>query len=202
MFTGLVQHMGRLLKRQDQPEGARLVVDTGDWDHHPQTGDSIAINGCCLTVVEHERTTLCFDVVQTKLALTTLGGLPLNTRVNLEHAATPSTLLGGHIVQGHIEATGQVVSNQAHPDRGWLLVLEAPDVVAGHLIEKGSISIDGVSLTIAGLKSNQVEIALIPETLKRTTLEALQAGDLVNLEGDCLAKMVAHLLARGQTPRG
>ena len=202
MFTGLVQHMGTLLERQDRPDGARLVVDTDGWDHHPGTGDSIAINGCCLTVVAMNQGTLSFDVVQTTLALTTLGRLPSGARVNLEHAATPSTLLGGHIVQGHVEGTGEVLSNQAQPDRGWLLVLEAAETVAGHLIEKGSISIDGVSLTIAGLDSNRVEIALIPETLKRTTLKALQAGDLVNLEGDCLAKMVAHLLARGQAPRG
>ena len=202
MFTGLIQHLGTLLERRDQPEGARLVIGTDDWDHQPGTGDSIAINGCCLTVVEHDPKTLSFDVVQTTLGLTTLGTIAPGARVNLEHAATPSTLLGGHLVQGHVEGTGRVLSNETDPERGWLLTLEAPPAVGQHLIEKGSISIDGVSLTIAGLESNRVEIALIPETLRRTTLKGLQAGDLVNLEGDCLAKMVASLIARGQPPRG
>ena len=202
MFTGLIQHVGTLLNREEHQDGVRLVVGTDGWQHHPELGDSIAINGCCLTVVEADQSTLHFDAIPTTLSLTTIGSLPLKSKVNLEHAATPNTLLGGHLVQGHIEGTGCVISNQADPERGWLLELDAPDAISRFMIEKGSISIDGVSLTIARLNGQQVEVALIPETLKRTTLSALQKGDLVNLEADCLAKMVGKLLERAQNPGG
>ena len=200
MFTGLVQHVGTLLNRTEHQEGVRLVVGSDDWEHHPEPGDSIAINGCCLTVVEADQSTLHFDAIPTTLSLTTIGRLPLKSRVNLEHAATPTTLLGGHLVQGHIEGTGTVTSNQEDQTRGWLLKLEVPKTISRFMIEKGSISIDGVSLTIAQLSGQQVEVALIPETLKRTTLNTLQTGDLVNLESDCLAKMVGKLLERAQNP--
>ena len=202
MFTGLVQHVGRLLDRIEHADGARLIVDTDHWSHRPETGDSIAINGCCLTVVEAGESRLQFDAIRTTLGLTTLGELPLHSQVNLEHAATPSTLLGGHLVQGHVECTGSIRSNQEEPEKGWLLKLEVPEEISRFLIDKGSISIDGVSLTIAGLNGRQVDVALIPETLKRTTLGRLRNGDRVNLESDCLAKMVAKLLERAQNPGG
>ena len=202
MFTGLVQHMGTLLSRTERPDGARLVVGSDGWAHRPEPGDSIAINGCCLTVVEADETTMQFDAIPTTLGLTTIGTLPLKHRVNLEHAATPTTLLGGHLVQGHVEGTGTVTFNGADSERGWLLRIEAPEAVSRFMIEKGSIAIDGVSLTIAALDGNRFEVALIPETLDRTTLSALEEGDSVNLESDCLAKMVGKLLERSQNPGG
>ncbi|MEE2681707.1 MAG: riboflavin synthase [Planctomycetota bacterium] len=202
MFTGLIQHQGTLLERTEHPSGVRLVVGTDEWAHRPDQGDSIAINGCCLTVVEADEETLQFDAIPTTLNLTTIGTLPLQSRVNLEHAATPTTLLGGHLVQGHVEAQGTVLSNETDPERGWLLKLEVPEAVGRFMIEKGSIAIDGVSLTIATLEGTRVEVALIPETLDRTNLRGLQAGDRVNLESDCLAKMVGKLLERTQTPGG
>ncbi len=197
MFTGLVQHIGTLEDRIAQPEGARIVVNLEGWDHRAERGESIAISGCCLTVVENEGPRLLFDAVETTLGLTTLGAIPTGSGVNLEHAATPTTLLGGHIVQGHVEGMGRVLSNREESDRGWILKVEVPDTVGGYLIEKGSITIDGVSLTVAELEGTVVEVALIPETLERTTLDRLGEGDPVNLESDCLARMVGKLLERG-----
>ena len=197
VFTGLIQHRGKVSGQSTDGDTTRLLVDCEGWDHHPQPGDSIAINGCCLTVVKLIHEVMSFDVVSTTLATTSLGSLKPGTQVNLEHAATPSTLLGGHLVQGHVDGTGEVLANGKEAERGWLLRIQAPQPVARMLIDKGSITVDGVSLTIARQEEGQITIALIPETLERTTLRELVPGDLVNLESDCLVKMVDALLDRG-----
>ncbi len=188
--------MGTISSRSEDGTVIRLTIDKNGWGHDPDRGDSIAINGCCLTVVEKTPDQLQFDMVRTTTDTTTLASLEVGTQVNLEHAATPATLLGGHLVQGHVESTGTVVHNRDFPDRGWILKIKTSDTLSRFLIKKGSITVDGVSLTIAETMDQTLEIALIPETLERTTLSERQEGDLVNLEADCLAKMVSALLER------
>ena len=195
MFTGLIQHCGTITAREERAEATRLLVDHDGWDHQPEPGASIAINGCCLTVVEADAR-LAFDVIPITLQRTTLGHLRVGSRVNLEHAATPSTLLGGHLVQGHVDGVGRVLTNGSHPEDGWILGIEAPGSVGDYLIERGSITIEGVSLTVKDTSEGGLEVALIPETLERTTLGGLRPGDQVNLESDCLARMVEALLSR------
>ncbi|MBB47147.1 MAG: riboflavin synthase [Phycisphaerae bacterium] len=200
MFTGLIQHMGTISRRSEAGNVIRITVDKDGWQHDPARGDSIAVNGCCLTVVEKTGDQLDFDMVRTTSDTTTLASLDVGARVNLEHAATPSTLLGGHLVQGHVESTGTVVHNREFEDRGWILKIKTSETLSRFLIKKGSITVDGVSLTIAETIDQTLEIALIPETLERTSLSLLQEGDLVNLEADCLAKMVSALLERTPPP--
>lgn len=206
MFTGIVQHVGTVAAVRPSPAGIRLEVDPAGWEHRPGAGDSIAVNGCCLTLASSltgPSHVLSFDVVPQTLALTTLGAWAPGRRVNLEHAATPATLLGGHLVQGHVDGVGRVLANGAVPGgNGWRLRVEYPASLAGAMVPQGSICIDGVSLTIASLDpaSNAAEIALIPTTLDRTTLGRLLPGDAVNVEGDVIAKQVAALYERAKRP--
>jgi riboflavin synthase len=202
MFTGLIQHIGTIHGRSDDGNVIRLTINKNGWTHDPERGDSIAVNGCCLTVVEKTTDRLGFDMVRTTSDTTTLATLRADTPVNLEHAATPTTLLGGHLVQGHVESTGTVIGNREEEGRGWILSIKTSDALSRFLIKKGSITVDGVSLTIAETMDQTLEIALIPETLERTTLSERQKGDQVNLEADCLAKMVSALLERTQPPGG
>jgi len=196
MFTGLIQHCGVVVDRRPSETGASLTVDTAGWSHRPQPGDSIAVNGCCLTVAataagDTSAPTVRFDVVDETLQRTTLNRLQPASHVNLEHAATPETMLGGHIVQGHVDGCGTVISFD-HNDGQCRLRIAPPDELHPYIIEKGSITVDGVSLTIAGLHDDRFEVALIPTTLERTTLAQLSAGDAVNLEADYIAKIVVH----------
>ena len=191
--------MGTISSRSEDGTVIRLTIEKNGWGHDPERGDSIAINGCCLTVVEKTTDHMEFDMVRTTTETTTLE---VGTQVNLEHAATPATLLGGHLVQGHVESTGTVVHNRDFQDRGWILNIKTDETLSRFLIKKGSITVDGVSLTIAETIGQTLEIALIPETLERTTLSERQEGDLVNLEADCLAKMVSALLERTQPAGG
>ena len=194
--------MGTISRRTEDGNVIRITIDKNGWPHDPARGDSIAVNGCCLTVVEKTGDQIDFDMVRTTSDTTTLASLDVGARVNLEHAATPSTLLGGHLVQGHVESTGTVVHNREFEDRGWILKIKTSETLSRFLIKKGSITVDGVSLTIAETSHQTLEIALIPETLERTSLSLLQEGDLVNLEADCLAKMVSALLERTPPPGG
>jgi riboflavin synthase len=197
MFTGLVQHVGRVAGATPTPAGRRLRIDPAGWAHAPSPGDSISVNGCCLTLVGGGAGgEFHFDAVPETLAKTTLGGWAVGRRVNLEHAVTAGTYLGGHVVQGHVDGLGEVRANGEMPGRGWLLRL-APDApLMRYMVPRGSVCVDGVSLTLArvDMPSGEIEIALIPETLARTTLGDLRPGDRVNLECDVLAKTVAHYL--------
>jgi riboflavin synthase len=194
--------MGIVRSRDDAATSTRLVIDDRGWEHRPELGDSIAINGCCLTLTGRDEG-LAFDMVPTTLQRTTLGHLAPGDRVNLEHAATPSTLLGGHLVQGHVEGVGTIQSNGDEASEGWKMKIQPPAEVAPFLVDRGSVTVEGVSLTIAGWNGSVLSLALIPETLQRTTLGGLLAGDKVNLEPDCLAKMVAAMLEqRGLIPPG
>ena len=197
MFTGIVEHQGLVAALRQEPWGARLEVDPCGWPHAPRDGDSIAVNGCCLTVVGTPVAggPLRFDVVPQTLGLTTVGALRAGDRVNLEHAATASTLLGGHLVQGHVDGIGEVLS-VSEAGGEWRTRVGAPASVLPFLVERGSVAIDGVSLTVAALGDGWLEVALIPATLAKTTLRGRLAGSRVNLEADAMAKMVAEHVRR------
>jgi riboflavin synthase len=184
VFTGIVRERGRVAAF----EGGRLVVETGI---EAEIGDSVAVNGVCLTVVDNTDGRLGFDVA----AETLRRAKPFDQEVNLEPALRAGDPLGGHYVQGHVDGAGRVRSSEPEGDsrRVWI---EAPPEVLRYCVEKGSIAIDGVSLTIAALGSDAFAVALVPYTLAETTLAGLGPGDEVNLEVDVLAKYVERLTAR------
>jgi riboflavin synthase len=202
VFTGLVQHVGRLERIEPTAAGASLWVLLAGWGHRPDPGASIAVSGCCLTVVDRRFAgdsleAVRFDAVHHTLGATTLGGLEAGSPVNLEHAATPATLLGGHLVQGHVDEVGEVLSVSTEGGE-WRTRIGVSRGFEPLLVSRGSITVEGVSLTVAALGPGWFEVVLIPETLERTTLRDRLAGDRVNLEGDCIGKMVLRALeARG-----
>lgn len=197
MFTGLIQHVGHIYDDPSPPEGLgrRLRVDPAGWAHAPSLGESISVNGCCLTVADLTEGMLGFDVIAQTLHVTSIGGLRVGDAVNLEHAATPTTLLGGHIVQGHVDTVGEVLDMGRSADEcrcriGFDATFDSL------LVPQGSVAVDGVSLTVAGLGEGWFEVAIIPTTLGETTFETYAAGDPVNLEFDVIAKMVARQVGR------
>ena len=192
MFTGIVRELGTVAAF-DSP---RLVLDAPETAAASSVGDSVSVAGVCLTVVETGGGRVAFDVVPETLSRTVLGRLESGARVNLEPALRVGDPLGGHVVQGHVDAVGRVRSAVAltslpESRRVWV---DAPEGVVRYCIEKGSIAVDGVSLTIAALDDDGFEVALIPHTLAVTTLGRLEPGDEVNLEVDQLAKFVERLL--------
>jgi len=199
MFTGIVEQQGRVLSLERSATGAVLRIDPLGWEHAPREGDSISISGCCLTVSRDADPTnggWRFDVVPQTLAMTTIGAFASGKSVNLEHAATPQTLLGGHLVQGHVDGVAEVV--EIVTDGEWRVRLAPPATLLPLINPQGSITVDGVSLTVAAVGATWFEVALVPTTLERTTLGELQVGDRVNIETDALVRAVERLLiARG-----
>lgn len=195
MFTGIVQQLGAVVSLDPNDFGATLRIDPASWSHEPNPGDSIAVNGCCLTVTPDAEGRLRFDVIRQTLDATNLGALKEGDPVNLEHAVTPQTMLGGHIVQGHIDGVGRV-SRVVKSDEEWRVRIEPPGALMECIVEKGSIAVDGTSLTLASVGETWFEVALIPTTLELTTLGRLGDGDRVNLETDYVAKTVVNWLRR------
>ena len=185
MFTGLVREVGKVVSFED----GRLRVES---TIAASVGDSVAIDGVCLTVVDGDRSTLGFDAVPETLARTTLGALGPGEPVNLEPALRAGEALGGHYVQGHVDGVGRVrsVDDEGEGRRVWF---DAPPGLLRYCVEKGSIAVDGVSLTVAGLDDDGFAVALVPHTLEATTLGKAASGDAVNLEADVLAKYVERL---------
>lgn len=199
MFTGLIQAVGRVSSAADSAAGLRLAIRPEGWSHRPSRGDSIAVSGVCLTLVDVSADgDWAFDVVPETLDKTTLGALRPGSRINLEHAVTASTLMGGHFVQGHVDGVGSVT--RIDRTDGWRLTITPPTELMPFMAPKGSITVDGVSLTIAELSPSTVTIALIPTTLALTTLGELHPGDRVNLEADMLAKTVVNYLRHFAPP--
>jgi riboflavin synthase len=204
MFTGLVSDIGvveRVLPRQG---GARLTLRPSALAVDALAlGESVACSGVCLTVVERGGGLASFDAVPETLSRTTIGGWRPGSRVNLERALALGERLGGHLVQGHVDAVGEVLSRAAE-GQGARLAISLPASIAALVAEKGSIAVDGVSLTVAAAGRDRFEVALIPETLARTTLGEARAGTKVNLEADVVARHVArlHELASGPGPSG
>jgi riboflavin synthase len=190
MFTGIVRELGTVAAF----DGSRLVVAATETAASAGVGDSVAVAGVCLTVVERDERRLAFDVVPETLSRTALGGLEPGSSVNLEPSLRVGDALGGHVVQGHVDGVGRVRSITPEGD-GRRVWIDAPETVVRYCIEKGSIAVDGVSLTVAAFDDEGFEVALIPHTLAVTTLGSLEPGDEVNLEADVLGKVVERLLA-------
>jgi riboflavin synthase len=187
VFTGLVREVGRVVSFDD----GRLTVESS---LAAAIGDSVSVNGCCLTVVDGDRRTLAFDAVPETLARTTLARLEPGAGVNLETALRVGEPLGGHYVQGHVDGVGRVRTLEPEGE-GVRLWADAPSGILRYCVEKGSIALDGVSLTIAALDDEGFAVALVPHTLAVTTLGTLEPGSAVNLEADLLAKYVERLVS-------
>jgi riboflavin synthase len=196
MFTGIVEELGTVAVLEELPDAVRLTVEGTVATTGAALGDSIAVNGCCLTVAALGDGTFTADVMKMTLDKTSLGALAIGHRVNLERACTPQTRLGGHIVQGHVDTTGTIVSRS--PGEHWDLVeIALPAHIRRYVVFHGSITVDGISLTVAELEDESFVVSLIPETLARTTLGFKQPGDPVNLEVDIIAKHVERLIGLG-----
>ena len=196
MFTGIVEELGTVEAVERQGDALRLTVRAATILSDAGLGDSIAVNGCCLTVAERTHDTWTADVMQETLDKTSLAGVAPGDRVNLERAVTADKRLGGHIVQGHVDGVGTVVGRT--PSEHWEVVeIALPDGLGRYLVDKGSITVDGVSLTVVEAGETSFTVSLIPETLSRTTLGFRGPGDRVNLEADVIAKHVEKLLASG-----
>ena len=195
MFTGLVQNMVPVQSLQTRDHGKRLVLSAGEWPVNPIIGESICVNGCCLTVVDIARGELAFDVVDHTLQHTTTGQLRAGDMVNVERAMRADSLVGGHFVQGHVDTTAAILEVD-RANGQWRTRIESPASIDHLLHERGSVSVDGVSLTIAGKGDAWFEVALIPETLAKTTLSLRLQGARVNVEADSMAKAVAAEVAR------
>ncbi len=198
MFTGIVRERGRVLAAERTGEGQlRLRIAAPRTGASTSIGDSVAVAGCCLTAVAAENGELEFDAVKETLERTTLGGLAAGVEINLEPALRAGEPLGGHYVQGHVDGVGRVRSFDSEGD-GARLWLDLPAELLRYCVEKGSIAVDGVSLTVAEVDETGVGIALVPHTLRETTLGVLRAGDEANVEADVLAKYVERVTAGGR----
>jgi riboflavin synthase len=196
MFTGIVEELGTVEAVEEQADAIRLSIRSGTVLEGTELGDSISVNGCCLTVVEHDGVVWTADVMQETLDKTSLHGVSPGDRVNLERAVTVDKRLGGHIVQGHVDGVGTIVRRT--PSEHWEVVeVSLPPELSRYLVDKGSITVDGVSLTVVEAGPTSFTVSLIPETLARTTLGFRAPGDRVNLEVDVLAKYVEKLLGVG-----
>ena len=194
MFTGIVQTLGRVRRIETARGGARIEIACRL--RGLSIGESIAVNGACMTVVTKGRGGFAVDVSPESLRRTALGVLRAGSPVNLERALALSDRLGGHLVQGHVDAVGRVLAIRPEAN-AWVYTFEAPPGVARYLVEKGSVAVDGVSLTVAASRGRRFDVAVIPHTARNTTLGERKAGDPVNLEADVLAKYVEKLLAAG-----
>jgi riboflavin synthase len=195
VFTGIVRERGRVASVEGDSEGVRLVVDAPATAADARVGDSVSVSGVCLTVTSARAGTLSFDAVPETLRRSSLGTLAAGDAVNLELALRAGDPLGGHYVQGHVDGVGVVrsIDREGEGRRVWI---DTPTETRRYLVEKGSIAVDGVSLTIAELEEKGFSVALVPHTLAETTLGALAPGHQVNLEVDLLAKYVERLLPR------
>ncbi|MGI9592116.1 MAG: riboflavin synthase [Myxococcota bacterium] len=197
MFTGIVETVGEVVAVEPKGELTRLTLEAPAVTEGVKLGDSVAINGCCLTVVAHDERTLAFEAIQETLDKTSIGALRVGSRANLERAMPAGGRLDGHIVQGHVDGTGTVQALERDGDDVRLFVSCGPEV-AEFLVPKGSVAIDGVSLTVVGARDDGLDVALIPHTLAVTTLGERKPGDRVNLEADVLGKYVKKYLDRIQ----
>ena len=198
MFTGIVEELGQVAAIEKHSAGARLDISCAVVLSDLVPGGSVAVNGVCLTAVDIRTDGFSSDLAPETMRLTNLGDLGTGTPVNLERPVTMQTRLSGHIVQGHVDATAELVSLQELGDGNWELLVRIPAELDRYLVYKGSITIDGISLTIAGLENNMVKVAIIPHTWAATNLHSRHTGDRVNIECDVLAKHVEKLLKSGR----
>ena len=197
MFTGIIEELGKVVAIEAQPDAKRITFEGPLVTSDVSRGDSIAVCGACLTAVELEDGRFTADVMNETLRLTNLGDLSVGDPVNLERAMNATTRFGGHMVLGHVDGVGTVVSREPSENWEWVRV-SIPEELAKYVVLKGSITIDGISLTVNEVNGNILGFSLIPETLRLTTLGSKQPGDRVNIEADVMAKHIERLLeARG-----
>ncbi len=198
MFTGLIEETGPVIwLRQRSNKGIQLAVEAAGMHREVKKGESIAVNGCCLTLTERRGAVLHFDLLQETLDKTNLKDLRPDVPVNLERCLTPSTRMGGHFVQGHVDCVSEVlIWEKAGSD--WQLDVRLPEAFAGYVAYKGSIAVNGVSLTVAEVGEESFRVWIIPHTREQTNLRQLEPGRMVNLEFDLLAKYIERLLLTGR----
>jgi riboflavin synthase len=196
VFTGIVEDLGEIVAVEEQVDAKRITIRSAVVTDDAKAGDSIAVNGVCLTVTKVTNDTFTADVMRETLDRSSLSKAHANDRVNLERSVKLSDRLGGHLVQGHVDATGVIESRTVQ--QHWEVVrITLPPGIGRYVVEKGSITVDGTSLTVTEVTDDHFEVSLIPETLRRTTLGRKQRGDLVNLEVDVIAKYVERLVGKG-----
>ncbi|MEY4994102.1 MAG: hypothetical protein RIS82_1224 [Actinomycetota bacterium] len=193
MFTGIVEELGKVKSIEVLADSLRLTIEGPTVVSDIKRGDSIAVSGTCLTAVEFDDRTFTADVMQETLRLTSLNGIQVGDPVNLERAMTAATRFGGHVVQGHVDGVGEVVSRQPSENWEWVRV-SIPEQLMKYVVLKGSITVDGVSLTVNEVGNDWIGLSLIPETLALTTLGSKKPGDKVNIEADIMAKHIERLL--------
>lgn len=194
MFTGIIQAVGRIKASEDRGGDRRMEIHTGKLDLSDcALGDSIAVNGVCLTAVAYGADSFSADVSVETLGCTSLGDLSVGSPVNLEKAVTPSTRLGGHFVSGHVDGLGTIISRR-EAGRAWQFRVEAPAGLARYIAAKGSICVDGTSLTVNGVDGAVFDLTIVPHTLEETIIDGYQAGTRVNLEVDIIARYLERLL--------
>jgi riboflavin synthase len=201
VFTGIIEEVGKVAELRMLAPGAMINVTCRRILDGLHVGDSVAVNGVCLTVVEKGTDTFRADVSQESLGRSNLGGLRRGVEVNLERALSMGSRLGGHIVQGHVDGVGKLKAARGAGE-GRVLTFSVPQDIEGYLVEKGSIAIDGISLTVSRLGDGEFSVAAIPHTIEETNLKGIRAGDAVNLEIDIIAKYVRRYLERGLPARG
>ncbi len=194
MFTGIIEELGRVRSLERRGEGVRMTVEARVVTEGTREGDSVAVNGVCLTALDVRGDAFAADGSRETLQRSTLGNLRAGSVVNLERAVTPTTRLGGHIVQGHVDARGRFLGADEHGG-SWTVRIGYPPEMARYLVFKGSVAVEGISLTVAQLAEEHFEVAVIPKTWAVTNLSALRPGDAVNLEADIIAKYVERILA-------
>ncbi len=193
MFTGIIEELGRVRSVEQRGEDARIVIEARVVTEDAHAGDSIAVNGVCLTALDVQKDSFAADVSLETLERSTLGRLKPGVPVNLERSVTPVTRLGGHLVQGHVDARGKFLGAIDHGG-SWTVRIGYPAEIARYLVFKGSVAVEGISLTIAALANDYFEIAIIPKTWEVTNFSQLRPGDEVNLEADVIAKYVERIL--------
>jgi riboflavin synthase len=196
MFTGIIEELGRVREIEKRGDDARIVIAARTVTEGSADGDSISVNGVCLTALDVRLDSFAADVSKETLWRSTLGSLVAGSPVNLERAVTPATRLGGHIVQGHVDARGKFLGAESHGE-SWTFRIAYPQEIARYLVFKGSVAVEGISLTIANLTDDYFEIAVIPKTWEVTNFSQLKPGDEVNLEVDVIAKYVERILSLG-----
>jgi riboflavin synthase len=196
MFTGIIEELGTVKSLDARPTGARLVIECTTVLSDAQLGSSIAVNGVCLTALDLTPNSFAADLAPETLARTNLGDLVPGSGVNLERPVTPATRLSGHIVQGHVDATAELLALDELGDGNWWLRLRIPPELDRYIVHKGSLAVDGISLTVASLDDGVVGITIIPHTYANTTLGRAKPGSRLNIEVDVLAKHLEKLLQK------
>lgn len=194
MFTGIIQNIGKIKGVEKKGKSAKIIIEHESLLADIKVGDSVAVDGVCLTVVEFSQSMIKTDVSEETLRLTTLGTMKTEDKVNLEKSLTPSTPMGGHFVTGHIDGVGNIVRKAVEGEFA-TIDFNIPDYLQSQIVKKGSVAVDGISLTIAEILEDGFRVAIIPHTLKNTTLAVKKEGDRVNVETDIIAKYVQRFLS-------